>query len=67
MKTIEMKHWSVEEKLQAMDAIWSDLLKSQSGIDSPDWHTDVLAARQAKIDSGYARFISVEELSKHRD
>ena len=31
-------------------------------IESPEWHGEVLAARQAKVDSGEAEFLTVDQL-----
>lgn len=30
------------EKLQIMETLWEDLSRSEEGIDSPDWHRQVL-------------------------
>ena len=43
---------TVEEKLRAMEDIWADLLRSPENIPSPDWHRDVLDAREQRRRDG---------------
>ena len=35
------------EKLAAIDILWRDLSANPAGLNSPDWHGDVLNARLA--------------------
>lgn len=51
MITISPEKMTVEEKILGMEVLWQDLC-SHSAVKSPDWHEQVLSARQAKIDSG---------------
>jgi len=64
MNTSEIKKMSTIERLQTMEAIWDTLLYDEIEIESPEWHRDVLEERRRKIDSGKAKFFSVEELKK---
>jgi hypothetical protein len=66
MNTIEIEGMSIAERIQAMEAIWASLLKSDSEMESPDWHQDVLAERRRQIDAGSAEFISLAELRAAR-
>ena len=50
MNTAEIEGMSIAERLQAMEAIWTPLLKSDSYLESPDWHQDVLVERHKQID-----------------
>jgi hypothetical protein len=43
---IPLDTMTVEEKLKAMEDIWADLRKQPDDIPSPDWHHDVLNARE---------------------
>ena len=45
-----------------MEWLWASLSKEPQEIESPEWHGEVLAARQAKVDSGEAQFLTVEQL-----
>lgn len=49
----EMTHAA---KLQMMEELWDDLCHSKEGVASPAWHGEVLAARQARVESGKAEF-----------
>ena len=53
---------SPQEKLLAMEALWDSLTHQAHEPPSPSWHQEILASRQARIDSGEASFISLEEL-----
>ena len=68
MNTIEIFKMNKVEKLQTMEAIWDSLIHDDSGIESPEWHRDILATRKKKIEEGIAVFRSVEELriAQHR-
>lgn len=58
----EVSRLSKAERLQAMEWLWASLSKEQQDIESPEWHGEVLAARQAKVDSGEAEFLTVDQL-----
>lgn len=55
---------TVEEKLQAVEDIWADLRSHPDNVPSPDWHRDVLNARErAQKDSsaGFEDWTIVKE------
>jgi putative addiction module component (TIGR02574 family) len=58
----EVSRLSRAEQLQTMEWLWASLRKEEQDIESPEWHGEVLAARKAKVDSGKAQFLSVEQL-----
>ena len=68
MSAVELKEavsgLSTAERLQTMEWLWASLSKKPGEIESPAWHGEVLAARQAKVDSGEAQFLSIAELKK---
>ena len=45
MAKFAIKEMSVEEKISTMEEIW-DALCNQGKIESPDWHGDILRARE---------------------
>lgn len=49
------------EQLRAKEALWDALCHNGPEPESPMWHKDILAERRRKIDSGEARFISIEQ------
>ncbi|MCX7546305.1 addiction module protein [Marinicella gelatinilytica] len=62
MKDLDFRRMSVNERLQMMESIWSSLCQESEAIESPDWHTEILKERKAKLESGEAKFISLETL-----
>ncbi len=62
MTIAEISKMSVLERLQTMEALWDSLTREPTGIKSPKWHEDMLSNRKEKIESGHAKFISLEEL-----
>ena len=52
---ILISQMSREEKLQTMEAIWADLSKEDTGVESPKWHGDVLKETAARMTSGQER------------
>lgn len=55
--TLPLDRMTVEEKVQAMEALWDDLCRRAEGVESPEWHANVLAERHAACEHG-------EELSE---
>ena len=60
----EVSQLSKAEQLEAMEVLWASLSKEQQDMESPEWHGKVLAARQAKVDSGNGEFLSVALLKE---
>ncbi len=54
------------ERLQAMEELWDSLIGDESGIQSPEWHRDILEERKRKIETGKGEFISLEKLRASR-
>jgi Putative addiction module component len=52
---------SLEEKLQAMEALWEDLSREPDRIESPTWHQDVLRETESRVESGEATFSDWEK------
>jgi putative addiction module component len=59
--TLPLHEMTLEEKLQAMEALWDDLSRSPETLESPSWHEDVLRERQQRTDSGEASFMDWEQ------
>ncbi len=60
----EVSRLSTAERLQAIEWLWASLSDKPEEIQSPEWHGEVLAARKAKVDSGAAQFLSVQQLKE---
>ena len=67
MNTAEIKSMSVIERIQTMESIWNSLLYDEAIMDSPEWHQDILAERQFKIERNTAEFLSITELQATRN
>ncbi len=50
--TFRLDKMTISEKLRMMEVLWVDLTKSQEKFTSPNWHEDVLKAREERIKSG---------------
>lgn len=62
--SIPLEQMSVEDKLQAIEEIWADLVGTPEKIPSPSWHANVLHAREERISEGISRFLDVAEAKK---
>ena len=52
------------QKIQLMEAIWDDLCREEAEIESPAWHEQILANRQARVDRGEAQFTDWQTAKK---
>jgi len=64
MSITEIKTMSTPDRLRAMEALWYALCNESEEPQSPEWHLGVLAERRRRIESGEARFVSIEEARK---
>ena len=62
--TIPLDTMTFPEKLRALEDIWDDLCQTEDGIPSPEWHKDVLEAREQRIQAGEAKFIELAEAKR---
>ena len=53
--TLPLETMSVNDKLQAMESIWLSFSQNYDEMESPAWHADVLAEREARVANGTAR------------
>ena len=56
MPNIPLEKMSVEEKLQAMELLWTDLCSRADSVESPSWHGEVLANTDAAVARGEITF-----------
>ncbi len=64
MSTAEIKSMTTSERLRTMEVLWDAICHDSTEPDSPEWHEDILSERRKKIESGEARFISLEETKR---
>ena len=64
MSITEIKAMSRAEQLLAMEMLWDELCHQEQEPNSPEWHKDVLDARQAKVAEGNAEYLTIDEVKK---
>ncbi len=55
---------TIEEKLQAMEALWDDLCQHEESLSVHEWQQEILDQRERLIEEGKARFVGWEEAKK---
>ena len=55
---------SQEEKLRAMDVLWSSVVSSAGTYEPPAWHEAVLRERRRRVAEGEETFIPWEEAKR---
>lgn len=55
---------TIQEKPQAMEALWNDLCRNEGTVPVQQWQQDLLDEREKLIENGQARFIEWEEAKK---
>ncbi len=64
MSITEIQKMSNAERIQTMEALWEALCRQENEPISPDWHEDILSERLSKMESGQAKFYSLDEVKK---
>ena len=49
---LPLDRMTVEEKIQALEALWDDLCRRAGEVESPQWHEKVLDERHAAYKRG---------------
>jgi putative addiction module component (TIGR02574 family) len=58
----EVSRLSAAERLEAMEWLWASLSNDPAQVESPEWHGEILAAREAKVNAGEAQFLTLDQL-----
>jgi hypothetical protein len=58
--TLPLDRMTKEEKLRAMEALWTDLSRDETHVESPGWHGQVLRERTEAVQSGQETFLDWE-------
>jgi hypothetical protein len=48
------------DKIAVMEKLWDDLCRNPESISSPEWHGEVLQAREREIKEGKAKFAAFD-------
>jgi hypothetical protein len=54
--TLSLDTMTVADKLQVIETIWDDLIRSAEQVPSPTWHGDVLRARELRVREGKSQY-----------
>ena len=65
MSIAEITKMSPSERLETMENLWDALSHDVEEPKSPEWHEDVLDDRRKRIESGEAKFHTLEEVKAH--
>jgi hypothetical protein len=57
---LPLKDMTLQEKLDAMESLWEDLVRTPEAIESPPWHKEVLDERLKNLQEGKTQFIDWE-------
>ena len=65
MTAEEIEKMSISERLETIELLQESLHKvAAEKLPVPDWHADVLDERMRRIESGEAKFITLDEWQK---
>ena len=64
MSITEIKNMTTVERLEAMELLWDALCHEEKEIESPAWHESILNQRRQRIESGEARFYTLDQLKE---
>ena len=62
--TLQIEKMSRAEKLQAMEVLWEDLSRTETEVESPSWHQDVLKDTEARFAAGQEQVTDWETAKK---
>jgi putative addiction module component (TIGR02574 family) len=58
---LPLKEMSINDKVETMETLWESLSADPAAVESPDWHQDELRVREARVESGDAKFVDWEK------
>ncbi len=61
---LSLEEMTKQEKLRMMEALWIDLTRSEEEFLSPNWHEDVLKAREERLAAGQEQYLDWAEAKK---
>jgi len=62
--SLPLENMTTSDKLMVMEKLWDDLCRNPDSVPSPDWHKNILDAREQKITEGIAKFHSLDAAKK---
>ena len=64
MSITEIKNMTTVERLEAMELLWDALCHEEEEVQSPVWHELILKKRKERIESGEAKFYTLDQLKE---
>ncbi|MCG3147588.1 MAG: hypothetical protein PCFJNLEI_01028 [Verrucomicrobiae bacterium] len=64
MSIAEIQRLPLSEKLQIMEAIWDDLRARAEELPVPDWHKNLLDARQTAVAEGREKVLDWDDVKR---
>jgi len=65
MNVIEqIQKLTLHEKLHVMEALWDAISRTETALDIPQWHKDILDERERLVAEGNSSFIDWEDAKK---
>ncbi len=58
---LPLDEMTISDKINAMEQIWDDLCRNPENVPSPNWHRDILQAREGRAKQGSSRFTNWTE------
>lgn len=62
--TLPLKKMSIQDKISAMEHLWDDLCRNAGEITSPEWHKNVLDARERSLKARTDSFSDWEDAKR---
>ncbi len=60
----EIRKMTIAQRILVMEQIWDSLIEDHQDPSSPPWHQSILEQRRNRIESGNAKFLSIDDLKK---
>lgn len=60
----EIKQMSLPEKLELLEAVWSEIASDPEQVEVPQWHKAILDERQRAFEEGRVKAIDWEEAKR---
>ena len=64
IQAADIEQMTLEQRLQAMELLWTSISRNPDTVPSPDWHEEVLSSRRARIERGEAEFLTLDQVKE---
>ena len=60
----EIRQLTLSEKLELLEAVWSEISSNPDQVEVPQWHKDILDERQQAVEEGRVKILDWEEAKR---